>query len=221
MEISLAGEALSLLPTGAIFWHDAQTLLVADVHLGKGDSFRKAGIPIFERSTAQDLALLTAHLQTLPTRRIVFLGDLIHARCSKSPEMLAEVTHWRQSHPALEITLVRGNHDRRAGDPPASWCMECVNEPLIEGPWAFRHYPDATPGHYTLAGHIHPALMLSGRGRQKLKLPVFHIGPKVGLLPAFGSLTGLAVITPQPDDRLYVIAETEIMDVSSIARLAM
>mgnify|MGYP000930301407 CR=1 FL=1 len=42
IEIPLLGESLALLPERAAFWGRTRTLFVADFHLGKAASFRKA-----------------------------------------------------------------------------------------------------------------------------------------------------------------------------------
>ena len=117
---------------------------------------------------------------------------------------------WRARHPALALTLVRGNHDRHAGDPPPDWGVHCVDEPLPLGPLALAHHPQARPGAYVLAGHRHPAVVVGGRARDRLRLPCFHFGAAVGVLPAFGDFTGMHVIERSPGDRVYAIAGDEV-----------
>ncbi len=51
-------------------------------------------------------------------------------------------------------------------------------------------------------------------GRQRLKLPGFWFGPRVGVLPAFGEFTGGAVVTPRPGDRVFVVAGDQVVPVS-------
>jgi uncharacterized protein len=70
------------------------------------------------------------------------------------------------------------------------------------------------PGHYNLAGHIHPGVSLRGKGRQSLTLPCFYFGRHQALLPAFGVFTGLARIKPVKEDKVFVIVEDKIMDLS-------
>ena len=75
-----------------------------------------------------------------------------------------------------------------------------------EGGLALNHQPDAVAGAYVLAGHIHPAAVLGGRARDHLRLPCFHLGPQVGVLPAFGAFTGMHVLPRAPGDRVFVVA---------------
>ena len=121
---------------------------------------------------------------------------------------------WRAQHADLGLTLVRGNHDNRAGDPPASLGMHVVDEPLPMGPFALCHYPRPVAGAYVLAGHWHPCISLRGRAFERLRLPCFWFGDDsgqqpghaVGVFPAFGSFTGMHRIEPRAGDRIFPIA---------------
>jgi len=120
---------------------------------------------------------------------------------------------WRSRHPDLDVLVVRGNHDRGAGDPPAEWKIRCVDAPHIEPPFVFRHFPAESQEGYTLSGHMHPAVKLHGAGRQRETLPYFYFTPRVGILPAFGALTGQAVVKPWPLDRIFAVAGDEVVPV--------
>ena len=209
----VAGETLALLPAKAAFWPRRSTLFVADPHWGKAAAFGAAGLAVPQDTLAADLARLDAALDATAAARLVVLGDLLHARSGRSPGVLAAVAEWRARRPALEVLLVRGNHDRGAGDPPPAWGFAVQPEPVADGPFALRHFPDETPGFYTLAGHVHPAALLRGHGRQRLKLPCFLFGKQVGILPAFGGFTGTAVVTPRAGDRVFVAADGEVVAV--------
>jgi DNA ligase-associated metallophosphoesterase len=201
-----------LLPERVLYWPKRETLLLADPHFGKAAAFRTAGIPIPGGTTADNLNQLTRAVEQTGAQRIICLGDLFHAKAGRAPQTLAAVASWRETNHHLELLLVRGNHDQHAGDPPAEWRVTCLDEPVLEPPFAWRHTPEPTPGHYTLAGHLHPAARI-GRGKLAEILPCFHFGRHVGLLPAFGAFTGTATVRPQPGDRLYVIAGDTVLPV--------
>jgi DNA ligase-associated metallophosphoesterase len=213
--IVIAGETLRLLPERAVFWERAQTLLVADLHWGKAAAFRAAAVPVPRGTTADDLGRLTQAVERTRPRRLVFLGDLWHAKAGRSDRLHDVLFEWRQRHAGLAVELVRGNHDRRAGDPPADWGIFCRDEPVAEGPFVLAHYPHESEAGYTLAGHLHPAAALSGPGRQRLRLPCFWFGRKVGVLPAFGSFTGCADVRPGASDKVFVIAGREVVSVAN------
>jgi uncharacterized protein len=188
-------------------------LLIADTHWGKAATMRSAGIPIPGGTTSADLERLSFLIETTGAERIVFLGDVIHARSGRRVKTLDGIARWRARHPKLELVLVRGNHDAGAGDPPAELGMRCVDAPEIEEPFVFQHFPAPSPHGYALGGHVHPAVRIHGRAGEGATLRCFHFTPTYGTLPAFGSLTGCAIIRPEGKDLIYGIAEDEVVEI--------
>jgi uncharacterized protein len=211
--LTLRGESLLLLPQRAAFRPGSATLLLADPHFGKPAAFRAAGLAVPGGSTAAALSRLDAALRATRARRIVFLGDFFHARASRTPATLGALGAWRERHAALELLLVRGNHDRHAGDPPPELGIGCVDEPLVEPPFSLSHHPAPVAGAYALAGHLHPAVRLRGAARQHERLSCFWFGAEVGVLPAFGEFTGAADVRPAAGDRVFVVAGAEVLPV--------
>jgi len=199
------GARLQLWPHKAAFDPALGLLLVADAHLGKAVSFRQLGVPVPEATTGAALARLDALVAATAATGIVFLGDLLHSARAHAPATMAAVVAWRARHAALELTLVRGNHDAHAGDPPAALGVRVVDGPLHIGPWALLHQPADLAGAYALAGHVHPGVLLGGRGRDRLRLPCFHFGARCGVLPAFGPFTGLHVLPGGPQVQQFVV----------------
>ncbi len=215
MQIDQAGVRMGLHASGALWLPEHRTVLVADAHFGKAVSFRKLGVPVPSGTTSETLQRLTQLLLDTQAQRLVFLGDFLHSARSHAPATLAALALWRSQHAQLGITLVRGNHDDRAGDPPADLKIQVVNEPLPLGPFALCHHPQPVPGAYVLAGHWHPCITLHGRARQRLRLPCFWLGAQVGVLPAFGAFTGMHPIDPQPGDRVFAIADEVVRHISA------
>ncbi len=213
LEISVAGEQLLLLPDRAVYWPRTQTLLVADTHWGKAATLRAAAIPIPGGTTTADMERLSVVLELTGAKRLVLLGDAIHAREGRAPRTLQAVAEWRESHQALDILLVRGNHDRRSGDPPETLNIRCENAPYPAPPFVFQHFPGEADEGYALAGHMHPAIRLTGRGKEKKTLACYWFTECCGVLPAFGALTGVALVEREPGDRVYVIAGDEVIAV--------
>ncbi len=209
IEIEVAGESLMLFHERAAWWKRARTLLVADPHFGKTAAFRSLGVPVPEATTADALQRLETLLRQVDVRRVLFLGDFLHARHGRAPVTLGAVARWRESHPGLSVTIVRGNHDRRAGDVPG---IQSIEAPLIEPPFVFAHVPVADDRGYVIAGHLHPGADLVGAARQYVRLPCFWFGAHGAVFPAFGDFTGLWPVTPAPGDRVFVIAGSEIVE---------
>jgi DNA ligase-associated metallophosphoesterase len=211
--ITLAGERVELLAEKALWWPGQEMLVVADIHFGKAAAFRALGVPVPRGTTRENLAALDALVARLGARRIVFLGDFLHARAAHATATQAALLAWRREHPELALTLVRGNHDRHAGDPAAELGIDLVDEPFTLGPFSFCHHPDiAAPG-YVLAGHVHPVYVLASRF-DLLRLPCFVAGPRRMILPSFGAFTGGFAVTPERGDRVWVSSGEAIHSVS-------
>lgn len=212
LSVAAGGETLWLLRGRAAFWPRTSTLLLADAHLGKAATFRRAGIPVPQGTTEDNLERLSALVCACPAERIVFLGDLVHDSAARRAASTAFV-RWREQHRELEVVLVRGNHDRRAGALAHDWNVTVATEPLIEHGLALCHMPQHVPGAYGIAGHTHPGVRLHGLGRDGLRLPCFWFTQTHAVLPAFGAFTGLADVEPAREDAVYVDAGDRIVRV--------
>ena len=203
LELELAGEAVLLLGEKALYWPRERMLVIADIHFGKAAAFRALGVPVPRGTTTENLDRLDALMALHPVERILFLGDFLHARAAHATATLAAMLAWRLRHPGLELLLVRGNHDRHAGDPAAALGMTIVDEPYDVAPFSFCHHPDIAADGYVMAGHVHPVYVLSTRV-DSLRLPCFLVGPTRMILPSFGAFTGGYVITPESGERVFV-----------------
>lgn len=204
--IELAGQQVELLPERALWWPAGAVLFVADLHLGKAASFRALGQPVPGGTTHENLRRLDRLIAGHASRELVFLGDFLHAAHGRTASLLAAARDWRARHPSLACTLVRGNHDSRAGDPPPELAIRTVDEPHLLGPFAACHHPQPHPTHFVLAGHLHPVCTLHGRGRDSLRMPCFAMEPGRMVLPAFGEFTGGWRVEAAPERRFFGIA---------------
>ncbi len=208
-EFSFLDQHLMLHPLRAIFWQEQNTLLLSDLHLGKVAHFRKEGyaVPITAGDENWD-KLLHLMLDFKP-ERVLILGDLFHSSYNREWESFgAFMAQFQQTH----FELVLGNHDILSADQYERFGMQ-PKVYLKEGPFLFTHEPIEDEQLYNLSGHIHPCVWLSGRGRQRLKLPCFYFGQKQGILPAFGAFTGMAKIAVKEADQIFVVAENAVIQV--------
>lgn len=212
LSIELAGAQLYLLADKAIYYPAQRCLLIADAHFGKAAAYRKLGQPVPHGTTENNLQRLDAMLAAWPCDQLIFLGDFLHAPESHAAGTLAALGKWRAKHAELSITLIRGNHDKRAGDPPERLNINVVTEPLMLEPFALQHEPDPHPTHHVLAGHVHPAYRLYGKGRQRLRLACFYVQKSLTLLPAFGAFTGGMNIERAQDSRIFVVGDDAIWE---------
>lgn len=212
-DVVAAGEMLHLWPERAAYWPRTRTLIVADVHWGKDETFRAGGLPVPAGTVAADLVRLGAALERCAAERLLILGDLWHARAGMADALFDELRAWRAARPHLAIEVVQGNHDRRSGLPPEDLGIRGRGVWVAEPPFVFSHVPEPSPDGYVLAGHLHPAVVLRGAGRQRARLPCFWFGPAVGVLPAFGGFTGAAEVRPAAGDRVFVVADGQVIPV--------
>ena len=225
IELQIAGCNVLLLADKALYWPQQHMLCIADAHFGKAAAYRAQGQPVPHGTTAANLVRLDALLARYPVRELVFLGDFLHAPKSHAAATLKALHEWRSRHASLACTLVRGNHDLRAGDPPSTLAMHVASEPHVRGPFALRHTPaghaTAHANHhdtpYVIAGHLHPVFQLQGRGRQRLRLPCFHVTDEMTVLPSFGEFTGGHAVELTASSRIFVTDGGGVWPVQNIA----
>jgi len=205
--ITIDAETLHLLPERAIYWERTETLFIADTHFGKSVTAYSNGHSLPRGDTADDLKRLTAAIYRTGAKKLIVLGDLIHARVGRGPDLLNTVREWREDNADLKIILIRGNHDRHAVDPPADWRITCVNGPTPGPYFVLMHKPQILPKGYGLAGHLHPAARLDGHGKQ----PCFWVRPRLTVLPAFSGFTDGSVVRATIGDQVYAIAGESVV----------
>ena len=209
------GELVALLPQRAAYWARTRSLIIADPHFGKAASFRSAGIPVPGGTTASDLDRLSTVLHATGAARLIVLGDLLHARSGRAESTFRAISQWREAHALLEVVIVRGNHDKHAGDPPEDWRFRCVDGPLHELPLAFAHEPRAMRGAGVLAGHVHPGAALHDAAGLTMRVPCFLLRSDHAVLPAFGTFTGLHPVRPRRGsrDRIFAIGPGSVVEI--------
>ena len=207
------GTALWLLPQRAVWWPAARMAFVADVHFGKGATFRRAGQPVPHGTTADNLVRLDEVLALTGAEHLVFLGDFLHARSGAADALWRQLLPWRQRHAGVAMTLVRGNHDLHAGAPPPGLGITPADEPWQPVPGAALlacHHPQTVAGAFVLAGHWHPTVTLRGLARDAMRLPCFTQSAHQLVLPAFGAFTGMSSASLPPAARRFAVVGNQV-----------
>jgi DNA ligase-associated metallophosphoesterase len=217
ISFELFGEKLILLPEKAIFWPEKNVLLIADLHLGKANHFRKHGIAV--PTLRKNLEILAALIGYWKPGRVIFLGDLFHSDHNASWDAFGACI---RRFP-ISFELVKGNHDILPEEEYRKFGIKIYEEFLNEKPFLFSHIPleekNIPAGAYVLAGHIHPGIRLFGNGRQRLRLPCFCFGESQGLLPAFGEFTGLHVLEPGKKEQVFAVAGDDVVKLDAWRQL--
>jgi len=195
--LRFAGHNFEPLPSGGLFWHAEQTLLVADLHLEKMSSFARRGQMLPPYDTGMTLARVEADLRRTGARRLVCLGDSFHRADASS--WLSQADRMRLDGIAehAECIWLSGNHD----PVPNGLAGIALAELELAG-LTLTHEPRrGTTG--MIAGHLHPAahILIGGRSTRR---PCFVHDNRLLILPAYGASTGsINILSPAFDGLFY------------------
>ena len=208
MNIEIHTHQFVLHPSGGIYWREKQSWLLADVHLGKVAHFRKNGIAVPRNAEGSFYQKMEILLPLFPVKRIIFLGDLFHSFQNNEWYLFKA---WVKQQP-FQMILIVGNHDIIP-----NWKFESlgilVQKHRKEGPFFFAHFPDQKTKQFVFCGHVHPGVTLTGVGKQQMKLPCFYKSSNQLILPAFGAFTGVHIVKPKAEDRIYITTGKEVLEI--------
>jgi metallophosphoesterase superfamily enzyme len=77
---------------------------------------------------------------------------------------------------------------------------------------ALCHRPRRIVGSFVLAGHMYPCVSLRGRSHDGHRLPCYWFSPRMGVLPAFGAVTGMQSIRPAKGERVFASAADRVFE---------
>lgn len=203
------GEALHLLPSGALHWPAQRLLCVADLHLGKSDRLaRQGGLMLPPYETQETLDRLAQDIAATHAEVVLCLGDsfddLTAARDMAEPlkSRLASLMAGRR------WIWILGNHDPGPLDLGGAHLSDSVIGPLL-----FRHI--AEPGaDGEISGHYHPKARVTVRGRTITRRCAL-LDPSRLILPAYGAYTG-GLFHDRPELTRLMSPGAEIMLVGGV-----
>lgn len=214
-EITLKNQHWLLLPEKAVYWKEQNILILTDPHLGKSGHFRKSGIAAPAQINSSNLIRLESLIHRFTPGEIIILGDLFHSSVNRE---WFEFEEWRKQFRAISFVLITGNHDQLDNSFYDSAAIKC-HVKLIRKPFYFVHdsndLKDIPDQLLTVSGHVHPGVRLKGKGRQFLRLPCFYFSDTEIILPAFGAFTGLYTIEPDETDRVFAVADGQVVHINA------
>ncbi|MEY2948900.1 MAG: ligase-associated DNA damage response endonuclease PdeM [Saprospiraceae bacterium] len=211
-ELVIKGQHFLLHPQKALFWVEQKALVLADAHFGKGRHFRKNGIPVPQMQADVDYDRFIGLLLEFKPAQVIFLGDLFHSSYNEEWMAFSDII---QKFQATQFILVKGNHDILNPTIYEEGGIIMKEEPWRLGPFALRHHPaEKNETEYSIGGHLHPGVLLKGASHQRLRLPCFYFGKTQAVLPAFGSFTGLHLVQPETESRVFVIGDGQVFEKS-------
>ena len=181
---AIQGIKLCAHDSGALYIPSNETLVVSDLHLGKGEFFARSGQFLPPYDTADTLARLLDVIKTYAPMRLIALGDSFHDKTARNQladnttlgEMIDRVPEW---------IWVAGNHDPGQTMAMAgAWVDEMLLDRMV-----FRHQAIERPRALEISGHFHPKAGLRLRGRKISGKCFIHDHHRL-IMPAFGAFTG-------------------------------
>ncbi|SRR5690606_24542564 len=208
----IGNEHLVLSADRTVFWENENTLIIADLHIGKTGHFRKAGIGVPPQVYKDDLHRLLAQLLFFKAEKLIIVGDLSHSGENREMELF---TKWRRDFSSLEIELVKGNHDILEEKWYSSADITVCEDALLRSPFVFTHdvFASATAtvdDGYIFSGHVHPGITIRGKGRQSLRFPCFYFAGEYCILPAFSRFTGTYGVQPKKGEMVYAVMDRQV-----------
>jgi DNA ligase-associated metallophosphoesterase len=208
LEIKLLDESFNLHHFGSLFWPKHGLLIIADVHLGKIEHFRKHGTALPNLTNAWDYIRIEQNIAEFKPKEVVFLGDLFHSTLNKSWLIFEQ---WVTRQP-VDFTLIMGNHDIIPLQQFRDLEFKVLEVLELDG-FSFTHIPEDNENTFNICGHVHPGFKLRGKGKQYLGLSCFYQKQDQLILPAFGDFTGNYYVTPEKGEHIYVLSEQSVMQV--------
>lgn len=204
LDLVIAGEPMRALGDRALYWPARKRLLIADLHLGKGQVFRRAGIALPSGGTAHDLARLATLVESTTAEELWILGDVLHGPAPQSG-WRRRVDEWRGQHHHLRVAALAGNHDRALAG-AGGLGFELLPDSVDDGPFQLRHDPHPHQTLHVLCGHLHPVFKAPGTTR---RWPAFWLRAGMTVLPAFSQFTGGVEPDLATGEQLIVCVEGE------------
>ena len=204
-------EEVELLPGGAAFLKDEETLLVADLHLGCEASLEYEGFSVPRLQTERVRNSLFEMMEITHPKRLVVVGDLKHNFDRNLDQEWADVTAFVESITGkVDIEVVRGNHDNYLGMILSKSGVQLNSEASV-GDFRILHgHKGSVEGGPAIMGHLHPSLGLREGVGPRLKQPCFlyHPDEHILILPAMSILAGGVDVLRENADKMLSAVST-------------
>lgn len=183
-EFTFAGQSLSALGSGALWWRDQNLLCVSDLHLGKSERVARRGGPTLPPyDSCETLNRLAADLAHTGAATVICLGDSFDDLDALGALANADKLQVTALQAGRRWIWIEGNHDpgpvELGGTHLAEWLCNGLT---------FRHIA-RTDARSEISGHYHPKVRLNARGRTVTR-PAFLLDQTRLILPAYGTYTG-------------------------------
>ncbi len=213
--LTVRGETLLLHPERAVIWPRRRAAIVADTHFGKSSVFGRNGLAVPGGADETDRRRLTRLANAFDIRRLIVLGDFLHAPLDEGSQEALDMEAWIASLAGIRVQVIAGNHDRGIS---SGWrgSIDWIAGEHVEAPFRFVH--DDSQNHFgdtcaafCISGHTHPVITLKGLRKRYTRVPVFWLREQGLVLPSFGLFTGGFSISPAPGERVFAVSPERVV----------
>ena len=200
------------LPNRCLLHLDSNSLFLADFHIGKPDCFQRAGINLPKSNSQNQIEGFFDFIQTTNIKQVCILGDLLHGPTTTETNLFLQLLKPLKN---IRFHWILGNHDRRSA--PVFGPDIAHLKPAKDALWngiRLCHEPYNDADMPSICGHIHPGLRLPLGAKQSFRAACGMVSENQLILPAFGSLTGLQIQTPEPRTKYYVFTNNQVLKFS-------
>lgn len=223
LTLEVGDKKLVLRDDRSLFFPEQSVLFIADLHLGKAETFQRAGLRVPHGNADDDLERLRAAIGETKADELFVLGDLVHGSRGLTDATRARFRQLEQL--TTRLRCIGGNHDARAVSALADEGIGLLPEPLLSWGMLLSHRPlspgEIGSGGINLCGHVHPCAGL-GHGASSRRAPCFLLSASRLVLPAFASFSGCGPDSlGEPGEKRYWLGElgvVELPDVSGFRR---
>jgi DNA ligase-associated metallophosphoesterase len=182
-QLTFARTTFHALLSGALYWPEEETLLVADLHLEKLSSFARSRQFLPPYDTKATLKRLQQDISQNGAKRVIALGDSFH-RDEGTQTLIDDDLHiLMQMTSTIDWVWIAGNHDPSVHQLGGQCCDEVHVAGLV-----LSHEPDGKLQNQ-VAGHLHPAAHVRINGRSARRACFVRDDVRM-ILPAYGVSTG-------------------------------
>lgn len=184
-DILVCGKHFSTDASGALYWAEQRTLIVADLHLEKGSAAARKGNLLPPYDTRSTLVRLAGVIDRFDPDRVIALGDSFHDQDAADRLPRKDRDRLQIMRQGREWYWVTGNHDPVLPE----WLQGTICPALSIDGIKFRHEPTDGTKSFEVAGHLHPVARLTRRGASVRRKCFVSNGSRL-IVPAFGAYTG-------------------------------
>ena len=211
-----------------LYLDDLKAVALADLHLGIEAIMSEDGSFSPYNQTKELTKIVIDYLRLIKPKLLILNGDIKHSFHEPTKIENRDVKSFLEaiSLYVREIHIIKGNHDLFL-----SWAIKDIEnitfhtESFSSGQYFFSHgdkpLPDSLPEEikYVVIAHEHPIFSSKVNNLQKIKAPVFLLGPlsntkaKLIVLPAISSYSVGTPINPYYKDNLLspILKENAIL----------